>query len=134
MTVLIDTNVMLALLAPLDPFHDQAAAFYATLDEDVVTTPMIAAEMDHLVYQRAGRSGTDLLWTDLESGAIQVRWWATAMTETLAIARARPALGLADASLLALAPVVRTTRIATFDHKHFAAARTADGEPFTLLP
>lgn len=134
MTVLIDTNVVLALLAPDDPFHRRATAFYAALDEDVVTTPMIAAEMDHLVLQRAGRSGVELLWDDFHTGAIQVRWWATAMTETLAIARARPALGLADASLLALAPVVRTTRIATFDHQHFFAARTSDGESFTLLP
>ncbi|MEJ7787127.1 MAG: PIN domain-containing protein [Solirubrobacteraceae bacterium] len=134
MTIVVDTSVVLALLNPRDDFHPRATALYASLDEDLVTTPMAVAEMDYLVRQRAGRSGVDLLWGDLQSGAIQVRWWATAMTETLAIARARPALGLADASLLALAPVVRTTRIATFDHKHFAAACTTDGEPFTLLP
>ncbi len=72
--------------------------------------------------------------TDLEAGALQVRWWATAMIETLAIARRWPELGLTDASLLALAPVVRTDRIATFDRRHFDAPRTADGDHFTLLP
>ena len=41
---------------------------------------------------------------------------------------------VADASLLALAPVVRTARIATLDHNHFSAVRTIDGKPFTLLP
>lgn len=134
MTIVVDTSVVLALLNPRDDFHPRAAAFYASLDEELVTTPMAVAEMDYLVLRRAGRSGADLLWGDLQSGAIQVRWWATAMPETLAIARARPRLGLADASLIALAPMVRTIRIATFDRHDFAAARTGDGEPFTLLP
>ncbi len=42
--------------------------------------------------------------------------------------------GLADASLPALAPVVRTARIATLDHNHFSAVRATDGKPSTLLP
>ena len=134
MTVIVDTSVVLALLVVDDAFHSAAERFYAALDEDVVTTPMAAAEMDHLVGRRAGDAGLGRLRADLESGAIQVRWWATAMPETLAIARARPPLGLADASLIALAPVARTTRIATFDRTRFSAARTTGGEPFTLLP
>lgn len=135
MTVIVDTSTVLALLNPVDAFHAEAAAFYEGLDDEVlVTTPLAVAEMDHLVGQRTGRIGTEALWSDLESGALQVRWWATAMPECLAIVRARPQLGLTDASLLALAPVARTTRIATFDRKHLSAARTADGEPFTLLP
>ena len=134
MTVVADTSLILGLINPLDDFHAQASRFYATLGEDVVTTPLCVAEMDHLLGQRTGRTGLDALRADLETGALQVRWWATAMPETLAIARAHPKFGLADASLLALAPVVRTTRIATFDRKHFSAARTTDGVPFTLLP
>lgn len=133
MTVVVDTSLIVALINELDHFHTAAVEFYARLDEDLVTTPLIVAELDYVLGRRTGRAGTDALWGDLESGALQVRWWATAMSETLAIARARPAIGLADASLIALAPVVRTTRVATFD-QHFAAARTADGHPFTLLP
>lgn len=134
MTVVVDTNLILAALNPADDEHERAVAWYEIIDEDLVTTPLVVAEADHLVAQRGGRGGTQLLLSDLESGALQVRWWATAMPETLAIARKYPELGLTDASLLALAPVVRTTRIATFDRKHFRAARTADGSPFTLLP
>lgn len=134
MTVVADTSLLLALLNPADAFHREAAAFYESVDEDLATTPLAVAEMDHLVHQRTGRSGAEALWLDLESGALQVRWWATAMSETLTIARTRPRFGLADASLLALAPVARTTRIATFDRRDFQSARTADGRPFTLLP
>ncbi len=134
MTLVIDTNVVLALYNKRDAFHEQAVAFYSEVDEEVFTTPLIAAEMDHLIQQRAGRDAVMQLWDNFDTGAIQLRWWSTATAETIAIARAQPALGLADASLLALGPVVRTTRIATFDRKHFSAALTADGQPFTLLP
>lgn len=134
MTIVIDTNVVLALYDTRDAGHERAVAFYLELNEDVFTTPMVAAEMDHLVRQRAGRPAAQRLWQDFETGAIQVRWWSSAMTETLAIARTRPRLGLADASLLALAPVLRTDRIATFDRRDFQDARTADGTHFTLLP
>ena len=134
MTVVIDTNIVLALYDLRDAGHERAVAFYEELDEDVFTTPMVAAEMDHLVRQRAGAKAGRRLWDDFDSGAIQVRWWSSAMVETLAIARTRPRLGLSDASLIALAPIVRTTRIATLDHRDFAGALTADGQPFTLLP
>ena len=134
MTVLIDTSVVLALYDRSDDDHARAVAFQDGLDEDVVTTPLMVAEMDHLVGQRAGREVVQALWGDLDGGAIQVRWWASALRETIAIARERPRLGLADASLLALAPVVRSTRIATFDRRDFSGARTSDGAPYTLLP
>jgi uncharacterized protein len=134
MTVIADASVVVAALHVDDAFHGRAVDFYAALDEDLVTTPLVLAEMDYVLTRRAGRAGAEVLWRDLDAGALQVRWWATAISETLTIARRRPALGLADASLLALAPVVRTTRIATFDHTPFSAARTADGTPFTLLP
>ncbi len=132
-TVIADASVVVAALHVDDAFHERAVEFYAALDEDLVTTPLVLAEMDYVLMQRAGPDGVEVLRRDLDSGALQVRWWATAVTETLTIARRHPELGLADASLLALAPVVRTTRIATFD-RHFEAARTADGDPFTLLP
>ena len=134
MTILIDTSVVLALYDRSDDDHARAVAFQDSLDEDVITTPLMVAEMDHLVGQRAGPEVVQALWGDLDGGAIQVRWWASALRETIALARERPRLGLADASLLALAPVVRTTRIATFDRRDFAPARTADGSPYTLLP
>ena len=45
-------------------------------------------------------------------------------------------LGLTDASLIALAAHLETTRIATLDERHFRAVRplAADTHSFTLLP
>jgi predicted nucleic acid-binding protein len=134
MTVVVDTSIVLALYDGTDDDHAAVARWYEGLDEDLVTTPVALAEMDYLVTQRSGLPAAQGFWSDLDRGAIQVRWWSTALTETIAIARSRPVLGLADASLLALAPVVRTTRIATLDRTHFDTARTPDGEPYILLP
>ncbi len=103
MTLLVDTSLVLALFNTRDPFHRRAVAFYDDIDEDVYTTPMIAAEMDHLIAQRAGAAAVARLWDDFDRGAILLRWWSTATAETLAIVRERPKLGLADASLLASA-------------------------------
>jgi predicted nucleic acid-binding protein len=89
--------------------------------------------MDYLVHQRGGSDGRDALWLDLEAGAYIVRWWADALNETLRIVRRHPFVGLTDASLVALAGLLRTRRIATVD-QHFRSLTTPAGEPFVLLP
>jgi predicted nucleic acid-binding protein len=89
--------------------------------------------MDHLVHRRGGDVAREALWRDLDAGAYLVRWWADALNETLRIARRHPFAGLTDASLVALAGLLRTRRIATVD-QHFRSMNTPDGEPFVLLP
>ena len=131
MTVVLDTGVIVALYDVSDQHHAQARAWYDAFDDDLVTTPLALAEMDHLASRAGAR---DALWSDLERGAFGVRWWADAMLETIAIAREHPAIGLTDASLVALAGRLRTNRIATLDHRHFRALIVPDGQPFTVLP
>ena len=116
-----------------DTEHERDCRFVADLDDDLVTSPLAVAEMD----QHAAALGPDFsrgLWEDLNSGAYAVRWWADAMTETIAVARRHPHVGLADASLVAPAARLRTDRIATLDLDHFRSLTTPDGEAFVLLP
>lgn len=133
MTVVLDTNVVVALYDSADPDHTAASAWIATLDEDLVATPLALAEMDYLVRKRGGEVARDALWSDLAAGAYIVRWWADALGESLAVARRHPFAGLTDASLVALAARLRTRRIATFD-RHFRLLTTPDGQPFVMLP
>jgi uncharacterized protein len=132
-TVVLDTNVVLALYDAADPDHRLVADWVTTLDEDLVATPLAVAEMDYLVRKRGGERARDGLWRDLGAGAYLVRWWADAPNETLRIARRHPFAGLTDASLVALAGLLRTRRIATFD-QHFRSMTPPGGEPFVLLP
>ena len=133
MAVVLDTSVVLALMRARDADHERVRDWLQTLDDDLVTSPLAVAEMD----QHAAALGPDFsrgLWDDLHSGAYAVRWWADAMLETIAIARRHPQIGLADASLVALAGRLRTERIATLDLDHFRSLTTPDGEAFVLLP
>jgi uncharacterized protein len=133
LTVVLDTDVVVALYDAADPDHALVADWIATLDEDLVATPLAVAEMDYLVHERGGETARDTLWRDLEAGAYVVRWWADALNETLRIARRHPSAGLTDASLVALAGLLRTQRIATVDQQ-FRSMTTPAGEPFVLLP
>ncbi len=89
-----------------------------------------------MLGRRAGANALDAFWADLEDGVYAVRWWPEALSETVAAARdADIAVGLADASLVALAAHIGTHRIATLDEAHFTRLRPRSGEAaFVLLP
>jgi hypothetical protein len=133
LTVVLDTGAVLAFMRAADEHHAAALAWFEVNDEDLITTPLALAEMDHLVTSRGGGRARDALWGSFEVGAYGVRWWADGLRETLSLARERPYLGLTDASLVALAGLLRTNRIATFDD-HFRSLNTPRGEPFVVLP
>jgi predicted nucleic acid-binding protein len=133
LSIVLDTNFLVALLAQQSPRHAVAAEWYVSSGEDLVTTPLALNEMDYLITKYGGEDATRLLWDDFDNGAYGLRWWAEGLHETIRIAKQHPFLGLADASLVALSGILRTNRIATFD-QHFRSVLTPDGEPFVVLP
>jgi predicted nucleic acid-binding protein len=133
LSIVLDTSVLVALFDENDIDHGAARAWLLDTDEDLITTPLALAEMDHLIEVRGGEHARRVLWDDFDNGAYGLRWWAEGLHETIRIARQHPFLGLADASLVALAGILRTNRIATFD-QHFRSVLTPDGEPFVVLP
>jgi uncharacterized protein len=133
LTVVLDTGAVVALMHASDDNHSAARRWFEINDDELVATPLALAEMDHIITERGGEHARDALWQSFEEGAYTVRWWADGLRETLAIARRHPWAGLTDASLVALAALLRTTRIVTFDD-HFRSLTTPDGEPFIVLP
>jgi hypothetical protein len=106
-------------------------------DDDLATTPLIVAEVDHLVATRGGQAALRALRADLAAGAYLVEWWHGAIASIVSTAEryADNGLGLADASLVALAQRLETIGIATLDERHFRAVRPlAAGKTFRLLP
>jgi predicted nucleic acid-binding protein len=132
-TVVLGPDFVLALVRRRHPRHEDAVALIATLDEDLVTSPLAVADIDCAVGDAAGDEAQRAVWRDFERGAYAVRWWADALKETLVIARRHPEVGLTCASLVALAGRVNTRRIATFDEQ-FRTLTTPDGEAFVVLP
>jgi len=135
--IVVDTSVIVAYMNAADDHHVVVAGWLDDLDDDLATTPLIVAEVDHLVGARGGPTALRALRRDLAAGAYLVEWWLGAIASTVEIADryADTGLGLADASLVALADRLGTTDIATLDERHFRAVRpVAGGKAFRVLP
>jgi len=110
-------------------------AWYERCDDTLVTTPFAAAEMDHLLRRAVAQPAERIVAANLATGALEVDWWPDAVRTCWKIVDTRPEIGMADASLVALAAHRGTTRIATYDERHFRSLAPLTGEPaFTLLP
>lgn len=133
--IVLDTSVVVAFMNRRDDEHKRGAAWMASVEEELLTTPLIVAEIDHLVSRAGGLDAARAFYEDLSSGAYAVEWWPEAMTETVTAAKNYQDIGLADASLLALAARLGTTRVATLDERHFRTVKPLTGEAaFALLP
>jgi predicted nucleic acid-binding protein len=137
LAAVLDTSVVVAFMNRRDDDHVRVSAWMETAEEDLVTTPLVVAEIDHLVSYGGGPAVALAFYEDLASGAYVVEWWQEAMFEAVEAARSHQALGLelADASLLALAARLETARIATLDELHFRIVKPLTGQAaFVLLP
>ncbi len=108
-----------------------------TQEEELITTPLVVAELDYLVARQGGAKASRILRANFDRGAYLVEWWPSAIHETIAVAKRYESmeLGLSDASLIVLAAHLQTTSIATLDERHFRALKPlAGGDAFTLLP
>jgi len=133
--IVLDASVVVAYFNAAERTHDLVGSWLETVEEQLVTTPVGLAELDCVLARRAGASALEALWSDLEDGVYQVHWWADALPATVRTAREAPIeIGLADASLVALADEVGTTRIATLDETHFRRLRPRRAPAFVLLP
>lgn len=135
--IVVDTSAILAYMSSTDSHHAAVSAWLDSESEDLVTTPLIVAEADHLVARRGGRAALSALRADLAAGAYLVEWWTGAMGASVRVAEryADSGLGLAAASLIILAERLETVSIATLDERHFRAiSPPTGGQAFRLLP
>lgn len=135
--IVVDASVAYALLDDRDGGHTAARSWYEQSHRDLLTTPLVLAEVDHLAEARLGGAARSAFLGDIGSGGYYIAWWNSAAAESARIARQYLDLGvsLTDASLVALAARLGTTSIATFDERHFRTMQPLTGESaFTLLP
>ncbi len=135
--IVVDASFAYALLDDADDGHVAARTWYAAPHGNLITTPLVLAEVDYLADRRLGAYARSAFRDDVASGSYYVAWWGSATEECVRIAERYFDLGvsLADASLVALAARLETTSIATFDERHFRAMQPLTGEPaFTLVP
>jgi uncharacterized protein len=133
--VIVDASAFVSVWFEDDVRHEEASSWYAQELNHMVTTPVVVAEMDYMVRKFGGPDAARVVVANLATRALEVDWWDDAVQTCWKIVDTRPEIGIADASLVALAAHRNTTRIATFDERHFRTLAPLTGEPsFTLLP
>jgi predicted nucleic acid-binding protein len=133
--VIVDASFLVSAWFEDDDNHAQAASWYEREMLPLVTTPVVVAEIDYMLRRYGGTAADRIVIANLATGALEVDWWDDAVQTCWKIVDTRPEIGIADASLVALAAHRRTTRIATFDERHFRSLQPLTGESgFTLLP
>jgi predicted nucleic acid-binding protein len=136
-TVVVDTGPLVALADAREPLRAQLLAVLRSEPGSLVIPAPATAEIDYLLGRRFGPAARRAFLTDLAVGRYSVACLERDEYAKIVELEARYtdlSLGLVDCSLLVLADRLRTTRIVTFDERHFRAVTTPGGEPFTVLP
>jgi predicted nucleic acid-binding protein len=136
-TLLIDAAPIVALADPGEPQRGAILDILAGETGHLVIPAPTTAEIDYLLGQRFGSGARRAFLADLAAGRFAVGHLDRTDYETVIDLETRYAdleLGLADCALVCLAATHRTTRILSFDERHFRAVAPLHGGAFTLLP
>ncbi len=135
--IIADTSALLALFNAGDQHHIAVSAFIAKVDDNLVVSPYVIAELDYLVGTRLGVPAELAVLRELGGGAYDLPEIAAAdvlaCAEIVSVYKDQ-AIGVTDASLVVLAKRFQTKSILTLDHWHFNVLRPLDGGRFKLLP
>lgn len=135
--IIADSSGLLALFDRGEPEHQAVRQVVAGLEEPLVVSPFVVAEVDYLVATRVGVSEELAVLRELGGGAYVLADFGPAdlTRATEVIARyLDQAIGVADASLVVLADRYATRRLLTLDRRHFSVLRPLSGGRFSLLP
>jgi len=135
--LIVDTGPLVAYLNRNDPDHGRCAALLESRTDDLLVTPYVVTEACYLVAKYVGAdaeinlvealAGGDLSQVDIAAGDL-IR-----MAELMRQYRGFR-LGIADASVIAVAERLGADEVATLDRRHFPAVTPAHMAALKLLP
>lgn len=135
--IIADTSGLLALWNNRESSHETVVETLSKLDDPLVVSPYVIAEVDYLLATRAGIEAELSVLHELAGGAFVLAEFGQ---QDIAIAAkvirryADQHIGLADASIVVLADRFSTRRILTLDRRHFDVLRPLSGSRFAVLP
>lgn len=135
--IICDTSGLVAAYSATDSRSRQVTNLLRSEPGQLIVSPFVLAELDYLIQTRAGvrdelkvlADVADGLYTLAELDRFDVDQ-AAAVVERYR----KMKIGLTDASLVVLAAKYGTTRLLTFDERHFRAIRPLTSGAFTILP
>ena len=134
--ILLDTSGLLALLDAGEPTHRQALAAISG-KHPLMVTDLILAETDYLVLKRLGvKAEQELLDQILEGAFLREPISVDDLRRAREIVKryADAAVGLTDATAMAVAERLSIEEVLTLDRRHFSPFRTRKGRALELLP
>lgn len=137
MTVIVDAAPLVALGDANDRLSQRIEHLLKTIDGPLVIPAPVTAEVDYLLGQRLGPRAQSRFIADLAAGRFTVASLEREDYVTVQELDARYAdldLELADCSIVVLADRYKTTRIVSFDERHFRVVKSLNGKAFTMLP
>ncbi len=137
MALILDTGPLLAALDTADPDHERCARLLTGSVEDLVVPALVLAELDYWCARRLSSDTWLVFLDDVLAGAYRVEPPTAADLSRCRDLQARYrdlALGVVDASVMALAERLDEPKVATLDQRHFRAVRPAHVVALELLP
>jgi predicted nucleic acid-binding protein len=135
MPLLVDTGVLFALADRSDAWHRRARTCLASTHDTLLIPVTVLPEVAYLLHERIGPDAErafihSIAERELAVEDVQARDWRR-IEELMGD---YPAIGMVDASIVALAERLKLTSIATTDRQHFGVIRPKHIERFTLVP
>jgi uncharacterized protein len=136
-TVIVDAAPLVALGDANDRYFPRIEQLLESVGGPLVIPAPVTAEIDYLLGRRLGRGPQRSFIADLAAGRFTVACLERedyAAIQDLDSRYADLELGLADCAVVVLARRYDTTRIVSFDERHFRAIKPLQGGTFTILP
>lgn len=137
MTLILDAAPLAALADAREPRREELIHTLASEPGALIIPAPVTAEVDYLLGTRFGRAARQAFLEDLAARRYETE---ALLAEDYALVRdieeryAALELGLADCSLIVLAARHHTSRLCTFDERHFRAVTPLQSGSFELLP
>jgi uncharacterized protein len=134
--LILDTSVLLAALDASDPDHGHCAELIAGSSENLVVPALVLSELDYWCHERLPAE----VWQaflEVLAGAYSVQNPTEEdLKRSLELQRnySDLAVGVVDASILALVERLEEPKVATLDHRHFATMRPRHVQALQLVP
>ncbi len=132
--ILVDTGAVIALLDKSEEHHEAICSY---LNQRLLLPITLLAEIDYLVTKKFGAHITRAFFAGVERGELElIGFDALDFSRANAIMDRYPdvPLGIADASVMALAERYKIQQILTLDRRHFSLVKPQGMAYFDLLP
>ena len=135
MPLLVDTGILYALADRTDAWHEKSTRYLRSARQRLLAPVSILAEVCYLLRERISEQAELAFLASIAAGEVAVEdLKASDWTRVAQLMQQYEAIGMVDASVIAIAERLKIDTLATTDRRHFTLVRPAHVERLTLVP